>query len=189
MPQLHCPIDDSLIVAIDMQPSFLAVIQESERVLERSAFLLQVAKTLAIPVLATEQNPDRMGGSDYRLHKLLPPPISKVAFSSWCAAEFRESIEAAGRQSIVLLGIETHICVTLTALDLLNSGYRVFVCPDAVSARTPEQHKLGMERMRDSGAMPAHTESLAYEWLGSAEHPKFKEVLGYVKAPSSCLAQ
>jgi len=79
------------------------------------------------------------------------------------------------------VGIETHICVTLTALDLLKNGYGVFVCPDAVSSRTIEQHKLGMERMRDSGAIASHTETLAYEWMGTAESPVFREVLRLVK--------
>ncbi|MBC8063562.1 MAG: isochorismatase family protein [Chlorobia bacterium] len=122
-----------------------------------------------------------MGGINESLRPFVPSPYSKMAFSCWGAPGFQDALESQARSCVVLVGIETHICVTLTALDLLNNGYHVFVCPDAVSARSLEMHKLGMERMRDSGAMPTHTETLAYEWMGSADHPKFKDVLNLVK--------
>ncbi|HTQ12040.1 MAG TPA: isochorismatase family protein, partial [Fimbriimonadaceae bacterium] len=78
-------------------------------------------------------------------------------------------------------GVETHICVGQTAVDLLGSGMEVIVCPDAVSSRSVERHKLGMERLRDSGALPLHSESVVYEWLETAENPAFRDVLRLVK--------
>lgn len=182
MPSIHCPVDDAIVVAVDIQPTFMAAIHEPERVVARSRFLLSVAKLLELPILATEQYPTRMGALDERLVPLLPfAPMPKMAFSCWGAEGFQDAIEASGRANVVLVGIETHICVTLTALDLLKNGYGVFVCPDAVSSRTLEQHKLGMERMRDSGAIASHTETLAYEWMGTAANPVFREVLPLVK--------
>ena len=181
MPVLHCSVEDAVIVVVDIQSTFMEVIHERERVLRRSRYLAQVAQVLDIPVLATEQNPTRLGELEDSLLPFVSRPISKMSFSCWGSAEFREGIEGSGRSSIVLVGVETHICVALTALDLVNAGYNVFVCPDATSSRTVEMHKLGMERMRDSGVLPSHTDTLVYEWLGSAEHPKFKEVLKLVK--------
>lgn len=81
----------------------------------------------------------------------------------------------------MLIGAETHICVAATALDLIDAGYLVTVCPDAVTARTEERHKLGMERLRDHGAKPAHTESVVYEWTKDASNPAFRTVLSLVK--------
>lgn len=183
MPVLHCPAEDALIAVVDIQPAFMEAIHEKERVVQRSDFLIQVGKTLGIPIIATEQNPSRMGTMDEKIVPYLTwQPLSKMTFSCWEAPGFQEAVESAGRPCVVLVGIETHICVALTALDLLNNGYHVFICPDAVSSRTLEMHKLGMKRMRDAGAVPSHTETLAYEWMGSAEHEKFREVLQLVKA-------
>lgn len=90
-------------------------------------------------------------------------------------------LAATHRRSVVVVGVETHICVCGTVLDLIAAGYRVTVCPDAVSSRSLEAHKLGMERIRDVGGLPAHTESVVYEWLGGSTHPAFKSVLEIVK--------
>lgn len=183
MPVLHCPVEDALIAVVDIQPAFMEMIHEKERVARRSDFLIRAGRTLGVPIIATEQNPGRMGPLDDTIVPCLNwQPLSKMSFSCWEAPGFQEAVESARKSCIVLVGIETHICVTLTALDMINNGYNVFVCPDAVSARTPEMHKLGMERMRDAGAVPSHTETLAYEWMVSAEHEKFREVLQIVKA-------
>lgn len=184
MSSVHCPVDQSVIVAIDIQPKFMKAIHEAERVERRSKLLIRSAQVLDIPVLSTVQNPERMGGfHDEILDKRLPP-IEKMAFSCWGSPEFRDKLQAFERSCVVLVGIESHICITLTALDLLVAGYKVFVCPDAISARSHEMHKLGMERMRDSGVMPSHTETLIYEWMGTAEHPSFRDILPLVKEAS-----
>lgn len=184
MPSLHCPVEDALVVLIDVQPTFMSAIHEGDRVVRRSKFLLDIANLLDVPLIATEQNAERMGGLD---PSLVPPTpiVPKMTFSCWGSEEFRTRVRDTKKGSIVLVGIETHICVSLTALDLLDSGFDVFVCPDAVSARSNEMHKLGMERMRDAGVMPAHTESLAYEWMGTAKHPKFRDALKIVKESAS----
>jgi nicotinamidase-related amidase len=173
----------SVLVVVDIQPSFLSGIVESDRVLERSEFLLKVARLLEIPVLTTEQYPSRMGGTHERLLPLLhaEPPMGKMSFSCSGCEAFREQIESLNRKQVVLVGIETHICVSQTAHDLLRSGYEVIIGADAVSARTMDRHKIGLKRIRDAGAVTAHTESMAYEWMQSAEHPRFREVLKIVK--------
>ena len=141
---------------------------------------------LGIPVLCTEQNPSRMGATVPELAPYVnnPPPFAKMEFSALRCAEFVAAFEATGRTQVILVGLETHICISQTAHDLLLRDLDVIVCPDAVSARTLEAHKLGMERIRDAGAVPAHTESVVYEWLGTADRPEFKQVLAVVKQRS-----
>ena len=183
MPRLKLHSSESILAVIDIQPVLTKTVEDADRVLRRTAFLAQIARLLEIPVLATEQNPSRMGAT----HELLtewvqnPAPFPKMTFSAVGSSEFLTALQASGRRKVVLVGMETHICVCHTACDLLELGYEVAVCPDAVSSRTMERHKLGMERIRDAGAVPAHTESVAYEWLGSADHPLFKAALAIVK--------
>lgn len=122
-----------------------------------------------------------MGQTIASLKKLAPNPVSKMAFSAVQSPPLMQVLEATERHEVVLIGLETHICVGQTALDLLDQGFDVVVCPDAVSSRSNDRHKLGMERMRDAGVVPAHTEAAVYEWMQSADNPKFREVLSVVK--------
>jgi nicotinamidase-related amidase len=183
MPLLSLNAASSVLAVVDMQPSFLGGSFEAERVLDRVEFLMEVAGLLEVPVLVTEQYSARMGGTHERLSRHFgTEPMGKMAFSCAGCAGFMDALAGLDRRQVVIVGIETHICVSQTAHDLLRGGFDVAVCPDAVSARSLDRHKLGMERIRDAGAVPAHTESIAYEWMGSAEHPKFREVLSAVKA-------
>ncbi|MCW5943801.1 MAG: isochorismatase family protein [Fimbriimonadaceae bacterium] len=179
----------SVLVVVDVQPSFLNGIVEAERVLARTAFLVEMASLLEIPVLATEQYPSRMGGTHATLLPLLEtaraPRLGKMTFSCAGCQAFDESLAAMRRDQVVLCGIETHICVTQTALMLLGSGHEVLVAGDAVSARTEMAHDLGAARMRQAGAAIAHSESVAYEWMVAADHPRFREALSVVKRYAS----
>lgn len=179
MARIHLDPKESALVVVDIQPRFLAAIHEAGRVVEHATFLASVAKVLDIPVIGTAQVPDRMGWNHDDLRPLLNVELAKTAFSAWAANGFAEALR--GRRQIVLVGIETHICVSQTVHHLLREGYEVVVCPDALSSRTIERHKLGMERIRDAGAVPAHVEAVTYEWMGDAAHPKFREVLPLVK--------
>jgi nicotinamidase-related amidase len=180
---MRCNPTTDLLLVVDLQVPFLDVIFERDRVVSRAGFLIQAARALGVPVIATEQVPDRLGSTHPDVKAALGETAihAKTAFSAAGAPAVMDELTRLGRSSVVVVGVETHICVCGTALDLLALGYRVTVCPDAVSSRTLEAHKLGMERIRDAGAMPAHTESVAYEWLGSSENPAFKSVLDLVK--------
>jgi nicotinamidase-related amidase len=181
MPRVCLESQQSVLLVVDVQDALLPFIHESERVLARSSFLIRIANLLGISVIATEQNPTRMGSTAPVLAELVDERHPKMCFSACgCEAAMAE-IRGHARRQAVVIGIETHICVSQTAHDLLDAGYEVVVCPDAVSARSLERHKLGMERIRDAGAVPAHTESVAYEWLRSAEHPLFRDALKIVK--------
>lgn len=183
MPMSALKLDPhrGVLLVVDVQPSFLKGIYEAERVLARTTFLARVAEAMGVPILATEQNPTRMGGTAPELIPYVGAPFSKLEFSCVGCEDLASALEFTGRRQAVLIGIETHICVGQTAQDLLALGYEVAVCPDAVSAGSLEAHKLGMERMRDAGVVPVHTEAVAYEWLGTAEHFAFRQVLSIVK--------
>lgn len=182
MPAAKARVSDSILIVIDEQPSFMQSIWECERVLSRTEFMLKMAAIVDVPVLASEQYPERMGSTNERLaHLLSEAAFGKMSFSCAGCEPLMIRLEDTGRRQIVLVGVETHICVSQSAADFVNAGYEVIVCPDAVSARTVEMHKLGMERMRDSGVLPMHTEAVAYEWLETAEHPRFRDALKIVK--------
>jgi isochorismate hydrolase len=170
------------LIVVDLQPSFLKAIHEAERVMRRSEFLIRVASLLGVPVWGTVQNPERMGGLDPAIEPFLTDPADpKMAFSCMGCLPFVSRLESSGRKQAILLGIETHICVSQTTHHLLHQEFQVAVCADAVGARTADRHAIGLERIRNAGAAVAHTESIAYEWMHSAAHPSFKEALELVK--------
>ena len=178
-------LEGSVLVLVDMQPSFLQPIDGGERVSQRCAFILEIAELLGVPILATEQYPSRMGGTDERLLPILAKanvtPYPKMSFSCAGCEPFLDQLESLDSRQVVLIGIETHICINQTTHELLDRDHSVLVCGDAVGARDAAMHEIGLERMRNAGAVIAHSESIAYEWLHTADNSKFKEALGIVK--------
>ena len=178
---MRCTPETDVLFVIDLQDPFVSHLDRPESLLRRAEFLVRMAGLLGVPIIATEQVPDRLGATHDALRPYLPEPVAKDTFSSFAHPDVRAKWEALDRPNAILVGAETHICVSQTALDLRDAGARVMVCPDALSSRSPEAHKLGMERLRDSGIVPAHTESVAYEWLRTSKNARFKEALGLVK--------
>jgi nicotinamidase-related amidase len=140
---------------------------------------------MGVPVVATEQNAERMGGTEADLADLLRNNgcaiESKMTFSCCRTTVLESHLSGFDRRQIILAGIETHICVLQTAMQLVGRDAEVCIVGDAVSARSEQAHSLGIERMRQAGVVIAHSESIAYEWMGSADHPSFRDVLGVVK--------
>lgn len=180
----------SLLLVVDFQARFLAPILENgpnPQLLASALFLCRAAKVLGVPMLVSEQVPDKMGGT---LPEILEatggaPVFGKTSFGCTGDKPMMEAISETGRRQIILIGIETPICVAQTALGLLEKGFDVLVAEDAVSARDAAMHGLGMERMTAAGALATHTEAIVYEWMGSANHPEFKNVLQLVKQRNS----
>ena len=178
--------EDTLLVVVDMQEPFLRGIHERERLLQNARLLVQAVGILSVPLATTVQYAERMGSLVPEIADVLPKenvaePLDKISFSCVGSAEFKAALTEAGRQQILLCGVETHICVSQTALDLTHLGYQVHVAADAVSSRSLEKHKLGMERMRDSAVLPCAAEAAVYELLGAAGTPEFKAILQLVK--------
>ena len=174
----------SALVVVDMQEPFLGAIHERERLTANVLLLCHAARILRVPLLATVQYAARMGGIVADVAAALPAgdtPIDKLCFSCGGSDAFLEALTAAGRRQVVLCGVETHICVSQTAHDLLHAGYQVHVAADAVSSRSLEKHKLGMERIRDASARPCAAEAAVYEWLREAGTSEFKEILKLVR--------
>lgn len=187
---------DAIVIAIDIQPALMRAIHDADRATANAKLLLQSAAILGVPVIATTQNAPRLGGLDDEIAAILSsstasslegtgecvtPVIDKMTFSAWRSETFAAALSKLGRRQVVLCGVETHICVTQTALDLVAAGYQVHIAVDAVSSRTMEKHKLGMERLRDGGAYPIAAEAAVYEILGEAGTPQFKQILPLVK--------
>lgn len=184
-PHLLNP-EQAVLVVIDMQEPFLHVMHDRERLTANVRLLVQSAVTLGVPVLPTTQNEKRMGGVVPEITALYRDAVAqstdKMCFSCAGAEGFSESLASLGRRQILLCGLETHICVSQTALDLTHQGYQVHVAADAVSSRTLEKHKLGMERMRDSAVLPCAAEAAVYEMLREAGTPAFKSLLPFIKS-------
>jgi nicotinamidase-related amidase len=170
-----------VLFAIDLQDPFCDHLVESDRLLRRAEFLLKVAKVLGVPTIATEQVPSRLGPTHPRLSGLIESTFPKDSFSCLGDPDVQAAWQALARPTAVLIGAETHICVSQTALDLLDQGVQVLIGEDATSARHPEAHRLGMARATTAGAIPIHSEALVYEWMKTSKNPGFRQVLGLVK--------
>lgn len=186
MPSRHPQVlnrDTTLLVVIDLQTTFLNEIHEKERVLRTCSLLARASAVLRVPVITTVQYVSRMGGLDPTISEQLNAgePIDKLSFSCAASTEFADRLRASGRTQILLCGIETHICVAQTALDLNEHGFQVHIAADAVSSRTLERHKLGMEKMRDCGVTPCSAEQAVYELMKEAGTSEFKQILKFVK--------
>ena len=175
-------VDDAVLVVIDMQEPFVRHLFAPERVIRNVCMLLEGAKALELPVIATTQYAERMGGILPQVQERLgaAPVLDKMTFSCW-DEPFRQEIARSGRRQVILCGAEAHICVSQTAHDLLAAGYQVHVVEEAVSSRSDTNERLGLAKMRQSGVIPASVESALYEMLGRAGTPAFKEILKIIK--------
>ncbi len=174
--------NESAVIAVDLQSKFLAPILDRERVMNRGLLLTNAAKVLNIPQVATLQYSSRMGGLDaqladcYQSHQIYDKMSFSICGNSTCLSD----IKKLGKKQIVLWGIETPICVCQSALDLLTD-FEVYVAVDAVGARNQMDHVIALDRMKTSGITLTCVDSIIYEWLRSAEHIMFKNILQLVK--------
>jgi nicotinamidase-related amidase len=167
---------DTGLLVIDLQEKLLAKIFNANVLARNAAFLIDGARLLNLPVQATEQYPRGLGPTVPELASRLPERPDKVAFSSCAVASVVETFHRAARPKIVLTGIETHVCVLHTALDLLALDFRVYVAVDAVGSRYPIDHDTALRRLEQAGAILTTSETCLFEWMGGSNHPRFKEV-------------
>ena len=170
----------SAVVVIDLQEKLLAVMPDAAQVTEAVAFLLDVAEMLGVQKLVTEQYPRGLGPTVPELARRLPTPTpSKTQFSAYDTLEPHFAHDPAG--SFVIVGVETHVCVALTALDLRRRGRRVVVAVDGVASRRPRDHEVALRRLEAAGVTLTTVEAVAFEWLGDSNHPQFKAVSQLVR--------
>jgi nicotinamidase-related amidase len=178
-------VEASLLLVVDVQDCFLRHVVAGEHVTQVAAKLTAIARDLGVPVVVTEHNPERLGGTTAALLPLLPPgtaPIAKLDFACLAEPEIHAAITATGRRTLVLCGLESHICIAQTALAALAEGFSVFVAADGISARGQLDHELALERLARHGAEVTTWEAIAYEWVRRAGTPAFKKLLGHIKA-------
>ncbi len=173
----------SLLLIIDVQEKLAPAIAEGVARIARTRLLLEGARRLEVPVLATEQYPKGLG---HTVADLLPFPegterFEKIAFSAMRDAAFAGHLASRGREQILLCGMETHVCVMQTALDLLARGYAVFAVADACGSRRETSHQLGLARLRQEGARIVDSEMVLFEWLEEAGSDTFRAISRLIK--------
>lgn len=176
--------DSALLLVVDMQEPFLREIWERKRVIRNVSLLLEAARILNVPVLSTLQYARRMGGPIPEIAELLPespPPMDKLCFSCAGDSAIAEAIRTNGRNQVLICGIESHICVCQTALDLVNQEHQVHVAVDAVSSRTESNARIGLRKMETAGVIPSSAEMAIYEMLNEAGTPEFKSIVELVR--------
>jgi nicotinamidase-related amidase len=177
------PAKTALLV-VDIQERFVPHIHEYQRMLERSVRMVLAARELALPVFVTEQYPKGLGATVPEILEALPEacePIAKTTFSCLGAPGLVEQIEAAGAETLLLVGIECHVCVTQTALEALDRGWSVHVVRDAVSSRHEDNAAAGFARMAQAGAVLTTSEMSVFELVRDATLPAFRRVQPLVK--------
>jgi nicotinamidase-related amidase len=175
----------SQLVVIDIQARLAAAMGERDRdrVIRNASVLARAAGLLSVPVIATEQYPKGLGPTDPVITAALPEGsavLDKTCFACDGVEAFRSALVAGRRPQVVLAGMEAHVCVLQTALQL-HGAYQVFVAEDAVSSRNPDHHRNAMARLAHAGVIVTNTESVLFEWLRDASHPQFKAVSALIK--------
>ncbi|RYX85115.1 isochorismatase family protein [bacterium] len=170
--------NDCVLLIVDVQTRLLPEMWEAERVERNIRMLASMARRLGIPIVVSEQNPEKLGTTVASIREAIGPfdPAAKMRFSAWEAV--KDQID---RPQILLCGLESHICVSQTALDALDDGKTVFAIYDAISSRQSPNRSVGWERMKGAGALPSSTEAALYELLGEAGTDDFRAMLALVK--------
>lgn len=170
--------ETSALLLIDFQGRLMPAIAEGEARVAQAAKLASAARILDVPTLLTEQNPRGLGGTDARLAEA-GPVLEKMTFDASRAPGFADALP--DRPALVVAGCEAHVCVLQTVLGLRAMGRAVAVVADAVGSRLPANRDLALARMAGAGAQIVSTEMVLFEWLGSAENSRFRDVLALIK--------
>ena len=178
-------IERAMMLVIDVQEKLLPSIAGGERVVAAGRKLLDGGAVFELPVLVTEQYPKGLGPTHATIRAALAQSRAKVlekpTFSAWADANVREALLALDRPQIIVTGIETHVCVQQTALDLRSRDYDVFVCADAVGARGRVDHEVALDRMRQAGVLVTTVESVLFELCQRCDTARFKAMLEVIK--------
>lgn len=176
-PELSC------LVVIDIQDKLAPAMQSPAKVIRNTALLMRAADRMGVPILMTEQYPKGLGRTVPQLQGIAPQAqvFEKIHFSCMNEELFQQAFEATGRRQVVITGMEAHICVMQTGVDLMDKGYEIFVVTDATASRTLESEQACLDRLGAAGAGIVTTEMVIYEWLGRAGTEAFKEMLPFIK--------
>lgn len=183
--RLPLQADQCALLVVDIQEKLLPPIFNKEELVKNSQLLVRLANILEIPTIVTTQYVKGLGPTVPEIASLLAEsqPIDKMQFGSFGCNEFRSALKSlpGNRNTVLLCGMEAHICVMQTALGALNDGYLVHVATDAIGSRVRWNWDIGIDRMRAAGAVISTTEMMIYELLRSSGTPQFKQMLPYLK--------
>jgi len=177
-------VNDSFLLVVDVQEKLFPRVSEHDVVLEKILFTINGVKIFNTPILVTEQNPDGLGPTIAQVESALPRynPDEKKVFNAFACTRFAERVEHLGRGTVVLVGIETHICILQTAIEALDRGMNVYVVADAVGSMDPEDHRRALDRVGRLGAAVTTSQSLIYEMMRDAGDPRFSDLLEMIKS-------
>ncbi len=174
---------DAVVVIVDVQERLAAVMTQREKVVSNCIRLIEGADLLGLPLILTEQYPKGLGPTVPEIREKMAgyDPVEKMTFDCCGESSFRGRLSETGRKKVILAGMETHVCVLQTALGLRKDGYSVHVVGDAVCSRAKENFRVGLEFMRDAGAVISCTETVLFQLLGRAGSPEFKAISSMIK--------
>ncbi|HEX9020704.1 MAG TPA: hydrolase [Nitrospirota bacterium] len=175
--------NDAALLVIDIQERLAVVMKDRERVVRNCLHLIGLAKMIRLPVVVTEQYPKGLGRIVPELQSMIPDyrPIEKTAFNCCGEPAFVSELKRLGRKKIIITGMETHVCVLQTTAGLLQDGFVTHVVEDAVCSRTEENRKIGIEFMRDAGAVITGTETVLFQLLKVAGTEEFRKISQRIK--------
>ncbi len=178
-----CRAGESVLILVDIQERLVSAMPAGVRaqVLQNSTILAKAAAGLNVPLIVTRQYPKGLGDTVPPLAEKGAAVIDKTSFSCCRAAGFSQALGDTKRSQIILAGMETHVCILQTALDLAASDYQVFVVEDVVCSRTKGNHRNAIRRMMECGIIVTNLESVLFEWLEDAQHPHFKGISQLIK--------
>ena len=171
------------LVVIDIQKKLAVAMNQRKKVVANVTALIKSAERLGLPILLTEQYPEGIGGTVSEIRTLLADlkPITKRTFSCCGTQAFIEAAQECGAEQFVVVGMETHVCILQTALDLLTFDRHVYVVADAVCSRFKADHRIALRRMEQNGITIVTTESVLFELLNTSTHESFKELTKFIK--------
>jgi nicotinamidase-related amidase len=176
-------IHNCCLIVVDVQGKLAQLMTAKEALFKNIRILIQAARILDIPILWCQQAPDALGPTVPEIAELLTgiEPIDKASFSCCGQETFGARLNSLGREQVLLCGIEGHVCVYLTAMDLMEGGLDVTILADAVSSRTEQNRHIALTRLAAEGARISSTEMALFELLKTATHPQFRQVAKLVK--------
>lgn len=180
---------DTGLLVIDVQEKLLPLIPGASALVANIGFLVDGARLLGVPVQATEQYPKGLGKTTPALAVKLPPAPEKVGFSCCAIPAVAETFHRQARPKVLLAGIEAHVCVLQTAMDLLAQDFRVYLAVDAVASRYAVDREFALRRLEQAGAILTTCEAAVFEWTGGADHPQFKAISKLVQERMKAINQ
>lgn len=173
----------SALVIVDVHERLLSTIVEVERVVDRCAALMKMARLLHVPIFVTEHVPHKLGPTTERLRSLVTADeiFSKRYFSAADEPSIAQPLAAAGRPQLVIAGLEAHVCVMQTAIGFAERGYRTHVVADACGSRHEQSRLVAMDRLRSAAVQVVTAEMVMFEWLEHAERPQMRDLIALIK--------